>query len=303
MEHHIIIENGRLSLAGKALIHIHHTGECDVVTPENIQTLLHEALQDEYMESETLNDGDQIWFHGKHIAECRSGAIHMTQATPIEITSENFHLDEDTQHQRDPNIERITVARSVAEPMTIAYLALGANASRRTGTTLDHLGGEVEFITQTTSYALFCDDIADQLESRGHACGNWFNGVLQPLGVEIGYAVLCLTDNAREHRILAHSLRLLISTGYESAMAAEAVLVAARARMRHLFSQELAAAILLNAYEDTQIIADRYEQDSMLRSLLQDSQDAFNYSDHSHKSVGSYVKGLKLQPVPDPAFH
>lgn len=303
MEHHIIIENGRLNLAGKPLVHVRQSGDCEVVTTDNMQMILREALQDEYMTSDILKEADQIWFHGKVIAECKSDSILMVHEGPIEIANENFHVDQDTQHQQDPNNERITVARSVAEPITIAYLALGAESARRAGTTLDHLDGHTGFISSATSYSLFCDDVADHFEGRGRLCSNWIQGVLHPLGLEIGYAVLCLTGSARDYRIISHTLRLLLNCGYEPAMAAEAVQMAATARFSHMTPPELAATILHNAYDNDLIIADQYDHDCILRSLLQCCLTTFEYPVHSYKSVGTYVKGLKLLPASEPVFH
>lgn len=80
--------------------------------------------------------------------------------------------------------------RSQPEPLTIAYLAMGARQAlldlgQHGAVDLDAFNGEIDFIDQVIAHAKFVDHVADWFDENGEHPGAFSYEVVQPMGAAI----------------------------------------------------------------------------------------------------------------------
>lgn len=96
---------------------------------------------------------------------------------------------------------------SIADPMDIAYLALGAKQSLiefLKDNPAAEISGELEYIGQVIQYAPLLDVVWKEVEEQWEAC--WAYEVAEPIGAALGRAALTGALNDKEADLIVRRI-------------------------------------------------------------------------------------------------
>lgn len=114
--------------------------------------------------------------------------------------------------------------RTAAEPLTIAYIAIGARGGLRESSSsidLDLFEGELGFIGAATKHALFVDTVSDLFSATGDHPGVFAYDVASPFGMAIARAMICAGNVEIEPGTLL--AEVMIEAGYSAAKVSLAI--------------------------------------------------------------------------------